>query len=439
MWEGGGLAAIHLQEYLARFIPTAYLARFDQFIAAVFQALEDQILLARDNAGRRIAAWFGFGRSQILALAELFNEQRELLRLQRQLALRRVGRDIVAVTTAQVERIITLQQEVARALARRNDEVQAELERQLPTLTAQEQERLRLAIGSLGNMSREQSQRLAAVVAALAANSRNEERQAQLREAIPELTPEQVAAALTMVASAGELGREQWEGLLATVSESQQRLAHTQEQLAQATRGLTTTQLAYLRDVAQSGEEFIGTARATTLARLQGIPRLLGQGIVVATNLQGQISDSIIAGRNNRLQLAQGTETTLGRALESTLLARRRLIRVAQFATEALRGVSDEPLNISEVAIVPVSPTHTIISWQTNKAAMGKVNWGETTTYGAHPTAQGGEVGETFYTQRHSVHVTDLRPGTTYYFEVLATDLSGQQTYDAFYSFTTGE
>ena len=94
-----------------------------------------------------------------------------------------------------------------------------------------------------------------------------------------------------------------------------------------------------------------------------------------------------------------------------------------------------QPLVISDVRIVKLTTAGATISWKTNRETTGKVNWGETLSYGAN--GLGGEASLTTYSIDHTVEIPTLSSKTKYYFEVLATDMHNIETYDAYYSFTT--
>jgi hypothetical protein len=91
------------------------------------------------------------------------------------------------------------------------------------------------------------------------------------------------------------------------------------------------------------------------------------------------------------------------------------------------------PPVISNVAVVP-SVTTATVTWETNEDADSLVNYGLTTALGDS------EFNRPKVTS-HSVLLSNLSPGTRYYFEVASTDLAGNQALDdnggAKYSFVT--
>ncbi|MDP3685796.1 MAG: fibronectin type III domain-containing protein, partial [bacterium] len=110
-----------------------------------------------------------------------------------------------------------------------------------------------------------------------------------------------------------------------------------------------------------------------------------------------------------------------------------------RLAVEVFQGRHEEPLRISNVGITTVTSTSAIIAWETNRSTRGQVNWGETPSYGALQGTEGGQLFADAPTTSHSIALENLTPTKKYYFEVLATDLNGQQSFDAYYSFTTLE
>jgi hypothetical protein len=88
---------------------------------------------------------------------------------------------------------------------------------------------------------------------------------------------------------------------------------------------------------------------------------------------------------------------------------------------------------ISSVSVTDIGETTAEISWTTNTTSDSRVNYGTTTS-----------LGETLYNSSegttHNVVLAGLTQGTTYYFEVESTDISGTSTDDnagEYYSFAT--
>jgi hypothetical protein len=87
-----------------------------------------------------------------------------------------------------------------------------------------------------------------------------------------------------------------------------------------------------------------------------------------------------------------------------------------------------EPTRIFDVRVEEVTPTSTTIVWRTNHYAIGKVNYGFSTTYGK-------ELFSNARVKEHRFVLKDLEPGKLYYFEVMSQNKN--YAYDAYYTFTT--
>lgn len=83
-----------------------------------------------------------------------------------------------------------------------------------------------------------------------------------------------------------------------------------------------------------------------------------------------------------------------------------------------------EPTKISGVTIEEIGEDYAVVSFKTNHPAWGKVNYGETLSYGH-------EVWLNDRTYDHQAKLTGLTPGQKYFFEVMAQNKN--YTYDAYY------
>ncbi len=86
------------------------------------------------------------------------------------------------------------------------------------------------------------------------------------------------------------------------------------------------------------------------------------------------------------------------------------------------------PTTITNVSIAKINKTNATITWTTNQYAIGKINYGETLSYGR-------SVNLTAYTKVHTAKLTHLSPGKKYYFEVMAQGKN--YVYDSYYTFQT--
>jgi len=103
-------------------------------------------------------------------------------------------------------------------------------------------------------------------------------------------------------------------------------------------------------------------------------------------------------------------------------------------ADEAAPGGDTTPPAISAVASTDITTSSATITWTTNEPSDSVVNYGKTTPLGS--TAK-----DMTMVTSHSVKLTGLATGTTYYYEVASTDLAGNTAVDnnggPCYTFTT--
>jgi hypothetical protein len=92
-------------------------------------------------------------------------------------------------------------------------------------------------------------------------------------------------------------------------------------------------------------------------------------------------------------------------------------------------GGDTKPPVLSAVTATVVSNTATTISWNTDEAANGRVDYGTTTNYGSFVT-NGALV------LQHSFTLTSLTTGTLYHYRVRSTDASGNTTNSADFTFS---
>ena len=89
-----------------------------------------------------------------------------------------------------------------------------------------------------------------------------------------------------------------------------------------------------------------------------------------------------------------------------------------------------EPTQIFDVNVKELGSTSIIVYWRTNHLSTSKVNYGETLVYGK--SLQSSEK-----VHEHEIEVTDLKPNTKYYFEVMSQNKN--YVYDAYHEFMTPE
>ncbi len=95
-------------------------------------------------------------------------------------------------------------------------------------------------------------------------------------------------------------------------------------------------------------------------------------------------------------------------------------------------GGDTTPPVIAGVAVSP-SSTSATVSWDTNEASTGTVNYGATSSYGA-------AAADSTSATHHSVTLSGLVASKTYHYAITATDASANsaQTSDATFSTTSG-
>lgn len=178
--------------------------------------------------------------------------------------------------------------------------------------------------------------------------------------------------------------------------------------------------------------------RAARLDRIEGVvPQIAAGTVLAAQRTRERATALVLTARKNRLELALNTAQPLDRAIVPLTRLAGRVGLGTRLALEVVRGRHEEPLRISDVGITALTPTSATVSWETNRVASGQVNWGETPSYGAVQGTEGGRLSTDDSTTTHRITLENLTPSKKYYFEVLATDLAGQQTFDAYYSFST--
>jgi thiol-disulfide isomerase/thioredoxin len=94
-----------------------------------------------------------------------------------------------------------------------------------------------------------------------------------------------------------------------------------------------------------------------------------------------------------------------------------------------LAKADETPPTISEVAASNITESSAIIGWTTDEPATSQVEYGTTEDYGTKTTL------DEALTTSHSVKLSELDDGTTYYFKVISKDASGneatsEQTFD---------
>jgi hypothetical protein len=91
------------------------------------------------------------------------------------------------------------------------------------------------------------------------------------------------------------------------------------------------------------------------------------------------------------------------------------------------------PQLVGEVTAIPLGETESQIVWVTNESASSRVQ------YGTQPSVYTGDILNGLYVTNHSVVLTGLQDGVTYYYKLSSTDLSGNTFNSQEYTFTFAE
>jgi hypothetical protein len=102
------------------------------------------------------------------------------------------------------------------------------------------------------------------------------------------------------------------------------------------------------------------------------------------------------------------------------------------FTTEPASATPDgQPPVISQVGTRTVSAENATVTWTTDEAAVGRVEYGTSSSYGSASAP------ESAPTTDHALTLASLTEGTTYHFRVTATDAAGNQVSSGDQTFTT--
>jgi len=93
-------------------------------------------------------------------------------------------------------------------------------------------------------------------------------------------------------------------------------------------------------------------------------------------------------------------------------------------------GKDVAPPDISQIGVDDIGADAATVIWKTDEEATSKVEYGESTAYGAEAGAQERATG-------HRIHLKDLRPGTVYHYRISSVDASGNKAQSGDYTFRT--
>lgn len=129
--------------------------------------------------------------------------------------------------------------------------------------------------------------------------------------------------------------------------------------------------------------------------------------------------------------VSEATVQMIAAVLKTPTLIATRMQTWIAYSTGAFGEIvlNQEPTRITDVRIVEVGRDYAIVEWNTNHFTKNnKINWGETTEYGAHAFAED-------FQKKHTVKLEGLKPGVAYKFEVMSQNKN--YVYDSFHEFVT--
>jgi peptidoglycan hydrolase-like protein with peptidoglycan-binding domain len=106
----------------------------------------------------------------------------------------------------------------------------------------------------------------------------------------------------------------------------------------------------------------------------------------------------------------------------------------ADLGSGGVGGSDDVHAPTMSVATIALQPTSAIVGWTTNEDARGRVMYNSSWPF-LYVTAP--SISESGYGSAHSITISALTPGTTYYFVRESVDISGNVMWSTWWTFTT--
>lgn len=128
--------------------------------------------------------------------------------------------------------------------------------------------------------------------------------------------------------------------------------------------------------------------------------------------------------------LPPALQALLGQVSDRIILQYANMNREMRLSYPAALVADASPPQISNVAARPVGADGLIITWNTNEFANSEVRYGEQS--GTYPHT----VSDPLYVKEHELRLAGLASGTTYYYRVRSSDLSGNASQSREYSFS---
>jgi hypothetical protein len=176
--------------------------------------------------------------------------------------------------------------------------------------------------------------------------------------------------------------------------------------------------------------ETVEKSLVTSPDSLKIIASSIGEGISSVTDSVATLTQQVATGTTN---LIQNTENAIRSSLANLafILGDATKNIAGNFSLAVIEWAYNfvpEPTTISQVKVEVLSPTSAKITWETNHPSNGKVNYGLDRTYPQ-------DVQSEERVKHHEFILTDLKPDTTYHFEVMSH--SKNYVYDANREFKT--
>ena len=213
--------------------------------------------------------------------------------------------------------------------------------------------------------------------------------------------------------------------------------------IASATNVAANTTVKITQDTAS----VIGNTASSIASATSTVARNTGNFVEGVTNNIGNTTASITQNTAKTVgNIAHNTGSAIANATQNGVNSAKEGIGNMAFQVgEKTQGISEtagfalvklgylfvnEPTKIADVKVIKATSTSATIAWTTNHPANGKLNYGLTADYGQDIQA---EKRVTY----HEFTITNLKPNTTYYYEVMSHNKN--YVYDANHTFVTPE
>jgi hypothetical protein len=166
-----------------------------------------------------------------------------------------------------------------------------------------------------------------------------------------------------------------------------------------------------VQTVTWEASEKVGTTEGSMILTLNGVEEIIDTTIGVPK--EGGEGDSFSRPHTfgKEVRLREGTNTLTVKAVD--------LVGLEGKSDDLIISLDTLPPVISGAMTSDVASTSAKITWATDEAATGRVDYGPTTAYGS------GFVSESSLSTSHSLTLTNLSSATTYHYRITSTDALG--------------